>query len=60
MKCEGWQELILNGENLDEIQRRELDQHLPNCIHCSTWAKALAEVDANVTEYLMAEATPLT
>jgi predicted anti-sigma-YlaC factor YlaD len=59
MKCESCQELILDGEYLDEVQRRELDQHLPNCIHCSTWANALAEVDENVTEYLKAEATSL-
>jgi hypothetical protein len=59
MTCEGWQELILDRENLDEVQRHDLAQHLPNCIHCSTWAKALAEVDANVTEKLMAEVSPL-
>jgi predicted anti-sigma-YlaC factor YlaD len=59
MTCESWQELILDREYLDEVERRDLDQHLTNCIHCSAWAKALAEVDANVTEYLKTEATPL-
>jgi len=60
MTCESWQELILDREYLEEVQRRDLDQHLPNCIYCSTWAKALAEVDANMKEYLKAEVIPLT
>jgi predicted anti-sigma-YlaC factor YlaD len=60
MTCESWQELILDRESLDQAQRRDLDQHLLNCIHCSSWAKALAEMDATLTEYLKAEATPLT
>lgn len=60
MTCESWQELILDREYLDEVQRRDLDQHLPNCIHCSTWAKALVEMDATMTEYLKAEVNPLT
>jgi predicted anti-sigma-YlaC factor YlaD len=59
MTCESWQELILDREYLDEVERRDLDQHLSNCIHCSAWAKALAEVDANMTEYLKAEVNPL-
>jgi predicted anti-sigma-YlaC factor YlaD len=59
MTCEGWQELILDRKSLDEAQRQDLDQHLPNCIHCSTWAKALAEMDATMTEKLNAEVNPL-
>ena len=59
MTCENWQELILDREYLEEVQQRDLNQHLPNCINCTSWAKALAEVDANVMEYLKAEATPL-
>jgi len=60
MTCESWQELILDREYLDEVQRRNLDQHLSNCNNCRAWAKALGEAEAVVTDQLLAEMDPLT
>jgi predicted anti-sigma-YlaC factor YlaD len=59
MTCESWQELVLEREYLNEVQRRNLDQHLSNCSYCRAWEKALAEVEAVVTDQLLAEMDPM-
>jgi predicted anti-sigma-YlaC factor YlaD len=59
MTCESWQELVLEREYLNEVQRRNLDQHLSNCRDCRAWEKALAEVEAVVTDQLLAEMDPM-
>ena len=59
MTCESWQELVLEREYLNEVQRRNLDQHLSNCSYCRAWEKALAEVEAVVTDQLLAQMDPL-
>jgi predicted anti-sigma-YlaC factor YlaD len=59
MTCESWQELVLDREYLNEVQRRNLDQHLSNCVTCRAWAKALAEVEAVVTDQLLTEMDPM-
>jgi predicted anti-sigma-YlaC factor YlaD len=58
MTCERWQELVLDREYLNEVQRRNLDQHLSNCVTCRAWAKALAEAEAVVTDQLLTEMDP--
>jgi predicted anti-sigma-YlaC factor YlaD len=59
MTCESWQELVLDKEYLNEVQRQNLDQHLSNCNDCRAWAKALAEAEAVVTDQLLAQMDPL-
>ena len=58
MKCEDWQELILEREQLQPAEQAELDQHLSSCTGCRLWAKALAEIEATLTEQLRAELNP--
>jgi len=58
MKCENWQELILDREQLEPDKQRELAQHLSSCDGCRMWAKALAEIEATLTEQLRAELNP--
>ena len=55
MKCEDWQELILERERLEPDEQRELGQHLAGCIGCRAWAKALTEIEAILTAQLRAE-----
>ena len=55
MKCEDWQELILEREPLEPHTQRELVQHLAGCIACRAWAKALAEMELILTAQLQAE-----
>ena len=56
MTCEGWQELILDEECLDDVQQRELHEHLSNCMDCRAWAQALVGAEALLTEQLKSEA----
>ena len=58
MKCEDWQELILEREQLEPDQQRELGQHLSSCDGCRFWAKALTETETTLTAQLRAELNP--
>jgi predicted anti-sigma-YlaC factor YlaD len=58
MKCEDWQELILEREQLELGQQTNLAQHLSSCEDCREWAKALAEMDASLTTQLIADLNP--
>jgi predicted anti-sigma-YlaC factor YlaD len=55
MKCEDWQELILERERLEPDEQRELVQHLSSCMGCRAWAKALTEMETILTAQLRAE-----
>jgi len=58
MKCEDWQELILERERLEPEKQRELGQHLSSCPGCRVWAKALTEIEVILTAQLRAELNP--
>jgi len=59
MTCENWQDLILDGEDLNDAQRKELNRHLSICASCEAWAVALAEVDAQGRELFKTEINPM-
>jgi|ERR1035438_6412374 predicted anti-sigma-YlaC factor YlaD len=58
MKCEDWQEMILEREQLEVGKQRELAEHLSNCGGCRVWVKALTEIEARLTVQLRAELNP--
>jgi predicted anti-sigma-YlaC factor YlaD len=60
MRCEDWQELILDREQLEAVMQKELGQHLASCEGCHQWALALMEVDSTLTASLQAELGPST
>lgn len=55
MKCADWQELILDREQLEPDELRELGKHLSGCDGCRVWAKALTEIEADLTAHLRAQ-----
>jgi predicted anti-sigma-YlaC factor YlaD len=58
MKCEEWQELILEREQLEPGEQRDLGRHLSSCNDCRVWAEALTEMEANLTAQLQVELHP--
>lgn len=58
MKCEDWQELILERERLEPGEQRQLSQHLTSCTGCRAWAKVLTEIETTLTAQLRAELNP--
>ena len=58
MKCEDWQEMILEREQLGPGKQRELAEHLSNCGSCRVWEKTLTEIEATLTAQLRAELNP--
>jgi predicted anti-sigma-YlaC factor YlaD len=55
MKCEDWQEVMLDREQLDPAEEEVLSQHLASCAGCRAWANALAETDALLASQLPAQ-----
>jgi predicted anti-sigma-YlaC factor YlaD len=52
MKCDEWQQWVLERELPQAKEQEEWQEHLTACAHCRDWANALAEVDAILTSEL--------
>ena len=55
MKCENWQELILERELLAPAAQQRLEQHLASCTGCRAWQVALTEVESSLTMELRSQ-----
>lgn len=58
MRCEDWQEMILEREQLEPGKHRQLAEHLSICASCRVWEKALTEIEATLAAQLRAELNP--